>query len=369
MRIRTAVASVTALMSLGALASVAPAQAADAGPLDVSAIDTSAIAAEVAATSPSSAELAKMSTLDQVTELNRCVQLATERYCIGLGYVDVDPSYERLAKAANAAPVSEPTGDMSTADWVRTRLDMSDAERIKAEQDEIDIALVGVEKARAERLRTELTQSGDFSQADIGTQAAVGGPYTIMTGRQTKQANQYYCGPATMQSIDWGDPGDDGVKDTQNVWADILGTTSGSGTSISALVSTTNSSTTWDNYVDSYIVGSVSSWNTATWYDKHWNHFGGNPNARSRKAPIIEHVMLYRTYFPYLKHNHGGHFQVGRGVKWAAETDPKTIFYFEVYNENDWYSDVTTDTWGPRSIASSTYLAATKEHAQENIGY
>lgn len=364
MKIPQAVASLTALMSLGALASTAPAQAAD-----VDTLDTSAIAAEVAATSPSSSELAQLSTLDQVTKLNRCVDLATERYCIGLGFVDVDPSYERLANAANAAPVSDPTGAMSTADWVRTRLEMSDAERIEAEQDEIDVALAGVEKARTERLRTEVTQSGGFSQADIGTQAAVGGPYTIMTGYQTKQGKTYYCGPATMQSIDWGDPGDDGVKDTQNVWADILGTTAGSGTGISALVSTTNSSTTWDNYVNSYIVGSVSSWNTATWYDKHWNHFGGNPNARSRKAPIIEHVMLKKAYFPYLKYDHGGHFQVGRGAKWASETDPKTIYYFEVYNENDWYSSVTTDTWGPRTIASSTYLNATKAHAQQNIGY
>ena len=366
MNIPQAVASMTALMSLGALASTAPAHATDVGTLD-----TSAIAAEVAATSPSSAELAELSTLEQITKLNRCVALATERYCIGLGFVDVDPSYERLAKAANAAPVSEPTGDMSTADWVRARLEMSDTERIKAEQDEIDVALAGVEKARAERLRTELTQSGDFSQADIGTQAAVGGPYIIMNGYETKQATRYYCGPATMQSIDWGDPGDDGVKDTQNTWADILGTTSGSGTSISALVSTTNSSTTWDNKVGSYIVGSVSSWNTATWYDKHLNHFGGNPNARSRKAPIIEHVMLYERFFPYLTENHGGHFQVGRGAKWARETDPKTIYYFEVYNENDWpeNEDARTDTWGPRTIASSTYLAATKEHAQQNIGY
>lgn len=361
MKIPKVIAATTAVMCIGALVSTTtPASAADGK------LDTDGIARQVAASSPTTAELSTMSTLQQVSQLNRCVQLSTERYCIGLGFSDVEPSYTRLAKAADAAPVSAPTGDVSTADWVSERLAMTDKERIEAEQAEIDVALAGVEKARYERKRTEMTQSAEST--GIGTQAARGGPYTVMWGYHTKQARSYYCGPATMQSIDWGDPGDDGVKDSQNTWARILGTTANQGTSISALVRTTNSSTTWDNRVNSYIVGSVSNWGLTTWYDKHWNHFGGNPNARSRKAPIIEHVMLRKAYFPYLKYNHGGHFQVGRGARWTSDT-AKRIYYFEVYNENDWYSSVTKDTWGPRSIVASTYLNATKAHAQQNIGY
>lgn len=73
---------------------------------------------------------------------------------------------------------------------------------------------------------------------------------------------------------------------------------------------------------------------------------------------------MLKTYFPYLKYSHSGHFTVGRG--YAASN--KSISYFEVFNEADWSSSGNT-TWGARFIPAATLLAATKANASfKNIG-
>ncbi|MBP2352267.1 hypothetical protein JOF29_003350 [Kribbella aluminosa] len=175
----------------------------------------------------------------------------------------------------------------------------------------------------------------------------------IMKGYQTSQEKGYWCGPATFQSIDWAD---DNQKDTQASWAKDLGSTTG-GTAISAMVQQTNLKTGWPKTAGSYIVQSVSTWNTQTFFAVHQKHLG------VYKAPVIEHVQLLKRYFPYLAFNHSGHYQVGRGY----DKKNGTIAIFEVFNERRFNSRGNV-TDGPRNIPASALFNATLANSFQNLG-
>lgn len=161
--------------------------------------------------------------------------------------------------------------------------------------------------------------------------------YPIADAYATVQENNYYCGPATMQSIDWAD---DGGKDSQATWAGLLRTTT-VGTYIGSMTSVTNSSTNWDslNTGGTYTIVSTAGRDAAWFTNVHQvriGYYGG---------PVIEHVLLKMAYFWYLNSNHGGHYQTGRGY------DATTVGIFEPFHEAG--HTLATKTDGPKSV---TYL-------------
>lgn len=309
-------------------------------------IDRDAVREQVRASSPSSASLHGKSAASAAPRLMRCFDLGGPTYCLGIGFTTDPPSASTMSASVAADDGDGQGGALSAAGFVAQRSALSDSARVDAELAEIDVALAGVEKAKA--VQAQLTSNG-------GTVAALQSNY-IMNGYQTRQTKSYWCGPATFQSIDWAD---DNQKDTQQSWATDLGTTTG-GTAISSMVSLANSKTNWDDKAGAYIVQGVGSWTASQFLTVHQNHLGD-----ADPAPIIEHPKLLKTYFPYLKYSHSGHFTVGRGYS----VPNNTISYFEVFNEADWNSS-GNQTWGIKSgIAAGTLLAATKANSSfQNIG-
>jgi hypothetical protein len=71
-------------------------------------------------------------------------------------------------------------------------------------------------------------------------------------------------------------------------------------------------------------------------------------------------------YFHYLKYNHSGHYQVGRGFQTVKER--QQIHVFEVFNEAD-FNRNGAKTWGPQTVDALALLQATKANtAHQNIG-
>lgn len=307
--------------------------------------DAAAVRQQVRDTSPSGGELRGKAAAPATSRLLRCFDLGGPSYCLGIGFTGSAQHGEQLA--AEPVPRSA-TGDggggaMSAATFVQQRAALSDEERVAAELAEIDVALDG--RAKAGDVAAQLTE----------TPRAAKPTNYIMYGYQTRQSRSYWCGPATFQSIDWAD---DRQQDTQASWAADLGTTTG-GTAITSMVRLTNTKTNWDVAAGAYIVQSVASWSSSQFFTVHRNHLGD-----ADPAPVIEHPKLLRTYFPYLKYNHSGHFTVGRG--YAASNG--SISYFEVFNERDWNSSGNT-TSGVRALPAATLLAATKANTSfKNIG-
>lgn len=281
----------------------------------------------------------------------RCFQLEQENYCLGLGFVDTVPSAGRVAAAVS--PVTVPsggtaasTGALSVTAFVAQRAALGSKARLAAELDEMRTAWDGRAKARS--LRTGTPSSG------YSTQATPPAAYYLMYGYATTQDRSYWCGPATLQSIDWGD---DKVRNAQTAVARSLGTTT-SGTAISAMVKQTNVQTNWDRAAGTYIIQGVSSWTWRKFFTIHQTHLGdGTP------APIIEHPQLLKRYFPYLRFDHSGHFQVGRGYARSNST----ISIFEVFNERRWNS-AGNSTSGIRYVPASALFSATLANRFQNIG-
>jgi hypothetical protein len=286
----------------------------------------------------------------QAQQLMRCFQLEKENYCLGLGFVDKRPDPTRIGLAATSAEATgTKTGAVSVADFVARRASLGDNDRLVAELDELRTAWDGREKARALRTAGTSTGTGTFL-----AQRVPPAQYYLMYGYQTSQERSYWCGPATLQSIDWAD---DRYKDSQASWARALGTTS-AGSAITSMVRQTNAMTNWDLRAGTYIAQSVSTWSWQKFFSVHQTHLGdGTP------APIIEHPQLLRRYFPYLAFNHGGHFQVGRGYSKTYGT----ISIFEVFNERRFNSRGYV-TSGTKNIPASALFNATLANRFKNIG-
>ncbi|WBQ08075.1 C39 family peptidase [Kribbella sp. CA-293567] len=378
---------------------------------------------EVIRTSPDSSMLRATALADQSKQVMRCFKLETEKYCLGLGFVDKLPSGAQFTEMTATSETSGDTerassdqdiatGALSPAAFVTERSSLSDGARLDAELEEMQSAWDGRDKARALReldLPASASDPADPEQApaepgaatspsadataapaatptatptvtptptstptapERSTPTAPGTPKPkppvskppvklpssayIMKGFQTSQDKGYWCGPATLQAIDWAD---DRQKDTQASWAKDLGATT-SGTAISALVKQTNLKTDWDLAAGKYIVQSVGHWNTQKFFAVHKSHLGdGKP------APVIEHVQLLKRYFPYLAFNHSGHYQVGRGY----DAKKGTIGIFEVFNERRFNSRGNV-TDGPKNIPASALFNATLANQFKNIG-
>jgi hypothetical protein len=299
---------------------------------------------QVRDTSPRRSTLAAASQSTRAQQLLRCFGVDTETYCLGLGFVDQRPTGAELAATAaqrSSTPTTR-TGALTPAQLVAARAAATDTSRVNSELNELRTAWAGREKART--LRT-----GQYDITRPPPPALnIMGPYA------TSQERSYWCGPATFQSIDWAD---DNQRDTQLSWASDLGTTT-SGTSITAMVQQTNLKTNWDVNAGTYIVQGVASWTSSKFFATHQTHIGDGT-----AAPIIEHPQLLRRYFPYLRYDHSGHFQVGRGYSRPAGT----ITIFEVFNERRFNSSGNV-TNGSKNIPAYTMFNATLANAFKNVG-
>lgn len=92
-------------------------------------------------TSPTNAELRRMTPEEQLQALARCVPARETRYCIFFG-VGAHPDYAALTREylTGPEPSIESTGDLSLRDWVKQRLAMSNQERLAAELEAVTFA-------------------------------------------------------------------------------------------------------------------------------------------------------------------------------------------------------------------------------------
>jgi hypothetical protein len=328
-------------------------------------VDSAAIRA-LADRVPERAQLARANASEKARALAPCADVTTGLYCVGLGFVETQPDYDKLLTDSNYGQYM-PTGDRPFAKWVNERAALSTAALRKEVEAELETAVAGLDKAAAVAYAVEAAGRGEevgsidslaaaqaSGDAEQSRRACTG--TLIMDGKTEQQNQSNWCGPTTFQMMEWARSGS---KETQSYWAGQLGTTS-SGTSISSMVSLTNSATTWDNAAGTYIVQSVSSWDANQFYGVHVSHLGdGTP------APIIEHPELLTTYFSYLTVNGDGHFQPGRGYQSCDGT--QSIFFFEPWSENKFYGNGNY-TWGAHSISPAKYLSATKANSFQNIG-
>jgi hypothetical protein len=313
---------------------------------------------EVSATAPHSATLGA-SAAKQSSSPMRCFKLEDENYCLGLGFVDTMPTAATISTEAAAPAVKSAdssTGALSASDFVAQRAAMSDQARLNAELSEMWTAWAGRDKARS--LRTAGASTTPAVSKSASTMSALTArippaQFAMMGPYATSQERSYWCGPATLQSIDWAD---DKRKDTQASLARALGTSSG--TSISAMVRQTNLRTNWDIAAGTYIVQSVRGWTASKFFSVHVRHLGDGTG-----APVIEHVQLLKRYFPYLAFNHSGHYQVGR----AYSKISGTIGIFEVFNERRFNSRGHV-TNGAKNIPASALFNATLANRFKNIG-
>jgi hypothetical protein len=172
-----------------------------------------------------------------------------------------------------------------------------------------------------------------------------------------EQLKSYYCGPATMNSIDWAD---DGWENGQYFWAgpNYLNTEAQGATAAADMVYGINMWTHWDtsSHGGSYYLESVEFRDQEWFVDAHKLRIG------AFFAPVIEHVVLHVQYFPYLSRDHGGHFQTGRGYSENSDT----IAIFEPLDERDFGSG--NHTGMHQYVPYSNMWGATNNHPHQNFG-
>ena len=314
-----------------------------------------------------------------VEELVTCHDLDGEQYCLHLGFIDIEPGspeWDAMWRSAESEDISD-TGAKPFAESLRELAAMPAAELEKLEAVELERARVAVGKVKlydyvgldipipagffdkypvmgieegsleAEALRTaaatgeplDLTGIVEMTAEDIaeearhlaelgipapGTRSVPGAPTSryLIYSAYREQVEEYYCGPATFQSIDGGD---DGGFESQAFWAGLLGTTT-DGTAMWQMIADINTYTNWDQLVGPYVETSTIGKSASWYFDAHQINIGLSG------AIVVEHVRLELPYYPYLARSHSGHFQTGRGYS----TTSNTISVFEPYDEQDW---------------------------------
>jgi hypothetical protein len=290
-------------------------------------------------------------------------------YCTEIGFVPFTKDSVGWTDYMDRAlaGVSSDTGDMSLADlvvWLEGLSPSELAERQAAQFDSAELAVGRLAAADAMAAPERRAGSKDRSGAAPPTVVDPGGGGSppdsrqIMSGYFVEQTTDFYCGPATMDSIDWAD---DGYQNGQSFWAGsgYLNTDQQGATAIADMVAVTNSVTTWDSaahggtYAMVSVVGKTKNW-FMTQHELRIGVYG---------APVIEHVMLWNDFFFYISQDHGGHFQTGKGYNSTAAT----ISIFDPYDERDWVTGGSHSS-GPHAVALQDLWDATTAHAQKNFG-
>lgn len=294
-----------------------------------------------------------LSRANQARGISPCTDLDWAVYCVGIGWLDTLPDYDSIVRAQPEN--AKQKGDLSYDAQVEHRATLAGPELQQVVQAELADAAAGVEK---------MLELESILNTPVTTprRAKDPGEYgLIMSGYESKQVASNWCGPATFQMMEWARSGS---KETQDYWGGRLGTGApgGVGTAITAMVSLTNSATTWDNAAGTYQVVGIDSWNA----DQFWN--AHTSQIISKGAPLIEHPQLLTAYFNHININGGGHFQVGRGISRAPGSVTRYVHFFEPWNEADWYGGGVT-SWGARKVTVGKMLSATKANTDhKNIG-
>lgn len=274
--------------------------------------------------------------------LSRCAEFEGQRYCLGRGWTDTDPTGALRTEAAGRSLVRETTGDLATHDLLARRAALSPAERLAEERAELLAAARSVAKVVLLRhhLLGEPLPEG-FLERHPEARATTTQPVTarsrtktlkdyprsskVLKPRQVRaQRTTYWCGPASMQMIAWGWHD---KRRVQKHWARKLGTTT-SGTAITDMVRVVNNSTGWNReaYAGDYIVLDISDWSFRKWLLLQMRH------VHDYRAPVVLHPILLKRYFPYLDDDASGHFQVGRGYDKRGKK-PAHLGFFEPWNQ------------------------------------
>lgn len=332
---------------------------------------------------PSNAELVGMSHGELARALVRCQQLDGETYCLQVGFTDEDVTsaefWQDIERSANEP--SSFAGAMSLRDRLDQLAAMTAADRQDAEDAEITDAAQAVGSFKLLEYRSlgqeppggfwadypDLKADDDEARLEGGAArwAAAMDPhdppveYKIMPdGTARRQVRSYYCGPATMQMIDGGDPRDDAF-DSQLSWDRDLGTTT-NGTWIGALRQQINVKTAWDRRGGKYKLVRVRGWSNGRFWGAITHQIG------FLGAPYVTHPKLHSNTHPYLstQGGYGGHFQPGRGYQRTSD-GRRFVMIFEPFNEPDWTS-YTKRTWGLRHVSIGNALTADQRN-QGNI--
>lgn len=337
-----------------------------------------------ASPTPSNAQLAGMSHTQLAHALVRCQQIQGETYCLQAGFTDEDVTssafWQDIERIASEAP--SVTGEMSLGDRLDQLAAMTATDRQNAEDEETTEAAAAVGAYKLLEYRSlgqeppmsfwaeypDLQISDAAARADGGAalwSAAMDAQqqpveYKIMPDSAARrQVDDDWCGPATMQMIDGGDPKDTNGFDSQASWAADLGTTS-QGTWIGALRQQINAKTSWDSRGGRYTIVRVGSWTR----DRYWAAITHQIGYLG--APYVLHPKLAKATHPYLSTSgtYGGHFEPGRGYQRTSDGQ-RFVMIFEPFNEPDWTA-YTQRTWGLRHVKVADALAADKEN-QGNI--
>lgn len=316
---------------------------------------------KLVATGPTRQRLVGMSRGELADELIRCTRFDDASYCLNVGFTSEatgSKAFENRTRRM-AAEGGSKTGDMSLGQRLEMLAALPTAERRAVEEAELESAA----EAADEIVAMNEVRDGNLSASAVQRLArrAPANRLLFADSGARRQVKSYYCGPATLQMIDGNDPGD-GTFDTQASWAADLGTEAAGATWIGDMVAQVNAKTAWDNTAaGNFVVQSISNWDKEDYWITVKLMIG------DWGTPYIEHPRLHSDYYAYLSTSggYGGHFQMGRGYKTAAD-GTRYVHIFEPYNEPDW-TGYTATTWGARRATLANVIAANKAN-QANIG-
>ncbi|WP_109506687.1 C39 family peptidase [Nocardioides speluncae] len=289
-----------------------------------------------------SARPAKALPSDLATSAVRCATFEGQRYCLHTGWTTSSEAevQRRTAVAARTADrtaaSTTATGDQDALATLRRYAAMSPLARAKAERAELTAAAKSVAKVWLTRhldqgvaLPTGFLARHPEVRVPTAREARAATTYpektTILDPEQVaEQTRTYYCGPTSMQMIEWGWSG---TENSQEYWAKRLGTTT-SGSSIYEMVRVTNEATGYDNEdrAGTYITLDIGDYTWPKWWQLQVRHIAGY------RAPVILHPILLKRFYPYLDEDASGHYQVGRGYN-ANGDDVNLISFFEPWNQ------------------------------------
>lgn len=276
----------------------------------------------------------------------RCATFEGQRYCLHTGWTNSSEAevQQRTAVAARTAAradarsaarqqSSTATGDQDAQATLDRYAALSPQARAKAERAELTNAAKSVAKVWLLRHTIEgaalpkdfVARNPEVKVTSARAATAYPEKATILRNDQVaEQTRTYYCGPTSMQMIEWGWSG---TENSQEYWAKRLGTTT-SGTSIYEMVRVTNEATGYDSEdrAGTYITLDIGDYSWPKWWQLQVRHIA------DYKAPVILHPVLLKRYYPYLDDDASGHYQVGRGYN-ANGDDANLISFFEPWNQ------------------------------------
>lgn len=277
---------------------------------------------------PTDAQLAGATPLQLLKAVVRCTEVgAGKQYCMRIGFMSPPLSPDQL----NAMLVRAAAGP-NTDDGVATLLGA--ARKVAA-------------RPYAQRVasdRAEITTAVAAANRSSLMSAAAAPTRKVLLMGNIRQVTNWYCGPASVAAVAIGHS----PSTSQGTWAYRLHATQDGGTSVADMPGVLNYYTDRDKY-GTY--ETVSAGNTSA--DTYLSYL--RRAVYGHNHPAIQQVKLYKAFFPYLRVNHGGHFQPVNGY----DTVRRTVIFTEVYNEAT-YTSGGAPSGGPKELPVASVFAASK---------